>query len=79
MRHSDTRLYNTIPTQVTRRPRINNEVDFYLHECKELFKKLEKSSEQNKKLSEVNCDLVSDIKKLSKVNSNLASENNKLN
>ena len=63
-----------LPTQVTRRPRINDEcqeLDFYIQECKELFKRLEKSIEQEKKLSEVNCDLVSEQKKLSKVNCDL--------
>ena len=74
-------LHYTIPTQVTRRPRINNEgqeLDFYIHECKELFQKLEKSLEQNKKLSEVNCNLVSEHNKLSIVYCDLVSEQNKL-
>ena len=71
-------LHYTTPTQVTRINDEGQEVDFYIHEYKESFKNLGKSLEQNKNLSEVKCDLISDNKKLTKVNCDLVPYNNKL-
>ena len=81
-------LHYTIPIKVTRIPKVSDEdqkVNFYIQELKELSKRLEKSLEINKKLSEVisehnrvvsehnrvNHDFILEQKKLSAANLNL--------